>query len=219
MDSNARIKLIKEEITRGNFGQEIIEETSTEVYANINSITRAEWTAAGQSGINAEFRVDVYSFEYHGERVVELDGMRYGVYRAYPRVNKDITELYLHTVAGVTYSDDDFDEIDIPVYIEVYEALSRTGIPVFYGNASEGQNLPYITYTLDSNNFEADDSVYVNGYRLTATLYTGRKSLKRERLVESALNGAEIPWERTESEEINERLYMQAYEGEVLGGE
>ena len=219
MDSTKIVNLIQENITHGNYGQEIISETSTTVYGRISSVTRSEWNTAGQRGIEADFRLDVYSFEYHGEKVVEVDGVRYGVYRSYVRVNEDITELYLHTVDGVTYADeDDIPEEDISTYINIYEVLSSTGIPTFYGHAPQGQTLPYIVYDLaDSSNFAADNIVYQRGYDLTVSLYTARKSLRRERLIESAFEQNEIVWERGETDDLDERIYVQEYIANLIG--
>lgn len=220
MDSTKIVKLISEDITHGNYGQEMISESAKEVFGSLASVTRNEWTTAGQRGVEASFRLDVYTFEYSGEEIVEVDGVRYGVYRSYIRIGEDITELYLHTMEGVTYcEDDDIPEDELSTYVTVFNALSASGIPVFYAHASKGQKMPFIVYELDSDNFDADNRVYANGYTLTARLYTGRKSVKRERMLEDALNEAEIPWERGETDDLDERVYVQEYIGPVLGGD
>lgn len=216
MDGTRVVKLIQENITRGNYGQEIVSETYTNVYGMLQGITRSEWGTAGQRGIEASFRVDVYTFEYHGEKIVEIDGVRYAVYRTYINIGNDRTELYLETRQGVTFGYDEIEEEDVQVYVDFYETLLGSGIPVFYSYASEGQTLPYITYELDSSNFDADDIVYSKGYVATIQLHTARKSLKCERLLEGALEAANIPWERTETEDFAEREIIESYSAEII---
>ena len=211
MDATKIVSLIQENITHGSYGQEIIEETSTRVFGTIHPITRAEWTDAGQRGIETSFRVDVYQFEYSGELIVEVDGVRYGVYRQYPRIGDDIVELYLHT-SGVTFTEvDDVPEEDIPLYVTTYEMLASSGIPTFYGHAPAGQSLPYIVYYMDSSNFGADDRVYSEGYELTVALYTARKDLRMEKALERAFESDDIYWERQETDQLEDRLYVQTY--------
>lgn len=219
MDNLRRVKLITENYTRGNFGQEIASESFIEVFGNISSITRNEWTSAGQRGVDSSLSVNVYSFEYNGEDIVEIDGVRYSVYRKYINTGNDITELYLETREGITYAGEEIDEIDIPAYNRAYEILSSSTIPTFYGHAPKGQTLPYITYELDSDNFEADNKVYFENYILNAKLYTARKSLKCERLLINAFEDNEFVWERGETDDLSEHEYIQEFTGTLVGGE
>ena len=39
---------------------------------------------------------------YSGERIAELEGVRYGVYRTYTPPDSDLIEIYLEEKAGVT---------------------------------------------------------------------------------------------------------------------
>lgn len=220
MDGTKRVSLIQQTYSVGNYGQVLTSETSRSIYGMLNPITRNEWDTAGRAGIEADFRLDVYTFEYHGEKILEMDGTRYGVYRTYIRINDDRTELYLHTVNGITFDDqEDIPEEDIQSYIDIFNTLHSSGLPVFYGYAPENQSLPYIVYQLDSDNFAADNEVYSNGYRLTASLYTARKSLRCERLLESAFKNNDIYWERTETNDLGEAQYVQTYEATIIGGD
>lgn len=219
MDGNRRVNLIKETYSVGSYGQILISESSRSIYGLLNPITRTEWDTAGRAGYEADFRLDVYSFEYQGEKIVEVDGIRYGVYRSFIRINDDRTELYLHTVNGVTFDEDDIPEEEVQDYIDIYNALHSSGLPVFYGHAIPNQSLPYIVYQLDSDNFAADNEVYSRGYRLTASLYTARKSLKCERMLESAFKNNSIFWERTETNDMDESQFVQTYEADIVGGE
>lgn len=218
MDSLAKVKLIKQDFSIGNYGQILTTETERTIFGELGSITRSEWSTAGSLGVQPSFRVNVYTFEYQGEQIVEIKGERYAIYRSYVRVNEDITELYLEARAGITDATDDIEEEDEPAYIFAYTSLSASGLPVYYGEAPRGAKLPYVIYELNSSNFNADDSVYSEGYDLTASLYTVRKSLKYERQLTNALNAAKLPWERGETNDLEERLYIQEYSATILGG-
>lgn len=100
MDSNEKVKLIKQTRTFGDLREEIVTESYTEVYAQVDSITQNEWFNAGKNDIQATFKVSVYSFEYSNELIVEVRGSRYSVYRTYAPKNTDKIELYLETKGG-----------------------------------------------------------------------------------------------------------------------
>lgn len=103
MDNLIEITLIKEDITLGPCAQEIRTEASRRtIFGHRGSITRAEWAEAGRRDINADFRVDIYGFEYEGETTVEVGAAKYGVYRTYSRPNSDYIELYLERKGGIS---------------------------------------------------------------------------------------------------------------------
>lgn len=54
-----------------------------EIFAQVESIGRNEYFAAGQNGIRADYRFRVFAAEYHGERECEYNGERYTIYRTY----------------------------------------------------------------------------------------------------------------------------------------
>lgn len=102
MDELIELYLITEDISLGSCAQEIRTETArTKVFGRRKAISRAEWSEAGRRDINADFRVDIYGFEYHGEATVEVGSAKYGVYRSYSRPNSDIIELYLQKKGGL----------------------------------------------------------------------------------------------------------------------
>lgn len=88
-----KVKLIK--ITSDgvdSIGQPVEEETYTEPIADEGPVTQSEFTAAGQRGFEPEGKYTVWSSEYHGEKLIEVNGVRYTIYRTYP-VNGRV-ELY-----------------------------------------------------------------------------------------------------------------------------
>lgn len=76
-------------------------ETAREVFARINSVTRAEFFGGGQSGFRPEYRFDVFHAEYQGEDECEYDGVRYAIYRAFRNPSSDYMELYAERKVGV----------------------------------------------------------------------------------------------------------------------
>lgn len=54
-----------------------------EIFAQVESVGRNEYFAAGQNGIRADYRFRVFAAEYHGERECEYNGERYVIYRTY----------------------------------------------------------------------------------------------------------------------------------------
>ena len=93
------IKLIGKVHSRGEYGEDIVEEYETPVFAERHAISRYEWTNAGLQGYHPQCVVTIFDFEYNGEDVVELDGKRYFVYRTYER-DDDKLELYLERRQG-----------------------------------------------------------------------------------------------------------------------
>lgn len=81
-------------------GQQVPEEASREVFCEISGIRQSEWFSAGQKGLKPQFMLTVFCDDYNGESLVEVDGVRYGIYRTYP-AKHDKLELYLEKKGGV----------------------------------------------------------------------------------------------------------------------
>lgn len=74
-------------------------EKSRQVFCEIASVSRDEVFEGGRNGLNPDKKITVYSFEYENENIVELDGVRYTVYRTYEAKN-DRIELYVEVRKG-----------------------------------------------------------------------------------------------------------------------
>lgn len=74
-------------------------ENSRQVFCEIASVNRDEVFEGGRNGLNPDKKITVYSFEYKNESIVELDGVRYTVYRTYETKN-DRIELYVEARKG-----------------------------------------------------------------------------------------------------------------------
>lgn len=94
------LTLIKIESTQDIYGQDIETETSADVICEKKSIGQKEFFEAGRNGFKPECVFKIHSHEYDGEKVVEFNGVRYGVYRTY-QPNMDDIELYVELKGGV----------------------------------------------------------------------------------------------------------------------
>lgn len=95
------IKLITQVMATDELGFPIASETFYETFAKIRSITQTEFFSAGKNGITPNYSFVINDVEYQGQRVLEYDGKRYGIYRTY-QPNNDTIELYAEYKSGVT---------------------------------------------------------------------------------------------------------------------
>lgn len=103
MSNDVIISLIRREETGvDSHGNAVYTETKTLVYAENISIRQTEFFQAAAIGFKPERCLKVYSFEYHGEQLCELDGERYNIYRTYSTQGSDRIELYLTAIVGDT---------------------------------------------------------------------------------------------------------------------
>lgn len=94
------INLISETKTQDEIGQFVSQETSRQVYCDVRSISASEWFDAGRDGYKPSLCFIMFAPDYAGERIVEYNGKRYGIYRTYVGRNERI-ELYAESKGGV----------------------------------------------------------------------------------------------------------------------
>ena len=92
--------LIGKTITMNSRKQEVETDTRTEIMALYESVSQSEFYKGGEAGLKPEFRLTTAIIDYSGEKEVELDGKRYGIYRTF-EVDKDYIELYCERKGGV----------------------------------------------------------------------------------------------------------------------
>ena len=92
--------LIGKTITMNARKQEVETAPRTEIMALYESVSQSEFYKGGEAGLKPEFRLTTAIIDYSGEKEVELDGKRYGIYRTY-EVDKDYIELYCERKGGV----------------------------------------------------------------------------------------------------------------------
>jgi SPP1 family predicted phage head-tail adaptor len=71
------------------------EEIKTTVFCNMQSVKATEFFQAAEHGVNAVHTAVLHSYEYSGEKYADFNGVRYAVYRAYEKQDKETVELTL----------------------------------------------------------------------------------------------------------------------------
>lgn len=99
MDRSDVITLYSETSVRDQNGVYQTIQTSRNVFAQVDSVTAAEFFEGGRNGLNPEIRCTVFAYDYNGERVIGHNGQKYGVYRTY-RGRGDALELYCERKGG-----------------------------------------------------------------------------------------------------------------------
>lgn len=78
------------------------------VYGDIQSISRAEFFAAGEEGLRAELQIRMFAPDYQGEKIARLEEngawYQFAIYRTY-RAKNEILELYLADRVGISAVD------------------------------------------------------------------------------------------------------------------
>lgn len=93
MTPNTKIFLIAEKETGQNInGYPVRKETHREVWAEKKGLTRSEFYAAQAAGVKVSGVFSVFRGVYWGEELLEHQGERFRVVRAYP---KSLTEMEL----------------------------------------------------------------------------------------------------------------------------
>lgn len=99
MDRSEVITLISEAKAQDDMGVWRMTTTERNVFAQVDSVTRAEFFDAGRNGLNPEYRMTMFFGDYNGERVVSYKDSTYAVYRTYQGRN-DTIELYVERKGG-----------------------------------------------------------------------------------------------------------------------
>lgn len=96
--------------------------------------------------------------------------------------------------------------------------LKTTGFPVAYSHFVESENEPapqppFVVYVVVySNNFMADNRVHKRIETVQIELYTNKKDLEAEAILEAALNENYLPYQTTETFIDSEQLFQKIYE-------
>ena len=114
MDRSDIVKLIKVTYQNDEYGVQKATETERQVYCNVISTNATEVFEGGRNGLNPVYRFTMFRYDYDGEEIVEYEGKRYYVYRAYTsgrsrswytrsrgyRTGHDTIELYVEQRGG-----------------------------------------------------------------------------------------------------------------------
>ena len=99
---------------------------------------------------------------------------------------------------------------------ELYNLLKSTGLPVAYHHFEEPPSLPYIIYLFTySSNFAADSKIYHKTNNYQVELYSNKKDLTSEKLIEDAFDNNDIYYDKSETYIESEEMYQVIYEIQI----
>lgn len=102
---------------------------------------------------------------------------------------------------------------------KIVKILKETGLPFAYDHFAEGESPqpPFICYLVPkTDNFGADGVVYKKINTISVELYTDKKDLQAEELVEHCLDKHRIFYKKTELWIDTEKLYEVLYQFDQL---
>ncbi len=105
----------------------------------------------------------------------------------------------------------------------LYDALLSTGLPVAYSQfdaddyENESPEPPYIVYLFNrSDDIKADNHNYKEISAYQVELYTTKKDVAIENLVQNKFKELRIPYEKSELRLDTEGLYQVTYEVQII---
>lgn len=104
---------------------------------------------------------------------------------------------------------------------ELYQVLKGIGFPVAYHHFEEGHcpSPPFLVYlATGSENFGADNWSYHKNISVQIELYTAKKDLLSEEMVESVLDTHRLHFDKIETYVTSEKLYQINYYITLNGG-
>ena len=95
------IELVEIVQEKDNLNQVVEKERiKKKIFADVGSVSQAEFFSGGRIGLQPSLKVVIYDFEYDGEPIVKYNGKLYSVYRTYAVNGSDKLELYLEERGG-----------------------------------------------------------------------------------------------------------------------
>jgi hypothetical protein len=94
------------------------------------------------------------------------------------------------------------------------QILSDYKIPFEFSHFSKPMTPPFMVYTVPStNNFKADNSVYLNVDEVEIELYTRQNTLSEEKALEKYMSENGIIWDKVSQSWLDdEKIFMTVYE-------
>lgn len=99
MNNSYKIGLVGKTYISDAIGNMTEQETITNVFANLKSISAKEFFDGGQNGLKPDKKFIVREFEYNEQNEIDFDGVRYSVYRTYSKED-GFVELYTEKKVG-----------------------------------------------------------------------------------------------------------------------
>ena len=102
---------------------------------------------------------------------------------------------------------------------DLFAALKSLGLPVAYGEFTQSTSPPFITYQFYNNDdLFADNQNYVAVDNFQVELYTTKKDLAKEKLVQDKLKELNLPYSKSETYLESEKMRQVVYEIQLIGG-
>lgn len=102
---------------------------------------------------------------------------------------------------------------------ELLQALKSLGMPVAYDSFKEPTEPPFITYLfVYSSDLAADNKNAVEVDNFQVELYSRRKDLAAEKLIQDKFKELELPYIKREFFIESENLRQVIYEIQIIGG-
>lgn len=109
MDRSTVFYLLANSATQNEYGEFVASDTKRTVFGDVQSVSRAEFFAAGSEGLRAEYQIRMFAPDYEGEKIAQLEigGQLYqfAIYRTYFDTRNETVELYLADRVGVSAVD------------------------------------------------------------------------------------------------------------------
>lgn len=96
-----KITLITEVINTDAIGQITTTETTSDLIAEVRSVSRSEFMEGSQTGLAPSFVFRVSMFGYTSQKILVYQGVRYSIYRTY-ETDDNYVELYCEREVGVS---------------------------------------------------------------------------------------------------------------------
>ena len=96
---------------------------------------------------------------------------------------------------------------------ELSQLLETLNIPVFYSHTNSKVKAPYLVYyEIGSQNFKADNKVYVKFKRIQIELYTSKKNTALENQLETLLDDHSLSYDPDYFYLEGEKVFQVMYE-------
>ncbi|HAE16019.1 MAG TPA: hypothetical protein DCG51_05655 [Erysipelotrichaceae bacterium] len=99
MDRSDVAYLVSKEWIQDEFGVQREQNTESQVFVQVNSVSMSEWFEGGRNGLNPELRFTMFRYDYNDQEEIKYNGKYYKVYRVYYAKN-DTVELYCERRKG-----------------------------------------------------------------------------------------------------------------------
>lgn len=101
MDRSTTVTLVSYTRTQDNDGiwRDTVK-TTRDVFAQVDSVTRAEFFSGGQNGLRPDLKFAMFYADYEGESELIYEGKTYSIYRSFYG-RGDVVELYTERKVGV----------------------------------------------------------------------------------------------------------------------